>query len=137
MKVKIKTRKTSAVREERGDYMDEYYGMEAFKSLSRGVIAELEKNGVIPKGSFTDKDFEEDTDEEVIEEVEVDDDVIYKKAKQIQYLDRLIKARQEALLKLDKAIQGKQCKTPSTKDLMGFCDDLIRVSKGKGKEKPK
>ena len=127
MKVKIKTRKTSAVREERGDYMDEYYGMEAFKSLSRGVIAELEKNGVIPKGSFTDKDFEEDADEEVIEEVEVDDDVIYKKAKQIQ----------EALLKLDKAIQDKQCKTPSTKDLMGFCDDLIRVSKGKGKEKPK
>ena len=70
-------------------------------------------------------------------EVDCNDEEIYKRSKIINKLNTEIMKRKEAIMKLDKIMKGKECNKPSTQELFGYCDDLIRVSKGKGKEKGK
>ena len=87
MKITIsKNRQTNEVRndDDNNDKTDSGW----WKSLARGVISEMEMDGVIEKGLFQDDDFEEPS-EEVIQEFEVgcDDEELYERAEFAKELD--------------------------------------------------
>ena len=129
-KIRIKLKEKSVKTEERNDHFDQIYGMEAFKSLTRGVIAELERSGVIKKGEY---------DYEMLEEIEVgsDDEEIYQRVKKIQKLDTIIVKQKRALDKLNKAMRGKACSKPTNDEILAYCNKIILVGKGKAMEKEK
>jgi len=128
--MKLKMKKGKKIRqEERGDTWDETYGIEALKSLTRGVIAEMEKNGELPDDMYDG--------DEVLDEVEVSDEEKYRKAKQINALNKAIEVRLAKVKELDGVIAQRQCKEPSTGDLLRFCNTVNKVSKGKGMAKDK
>ena len=54
-KFRINLKTKEVTKEERGDHFDEIYGTEALKSLTRGVIAELERTGVINSSEYDDE----------------------------------------------------------------------------------
>jgi|TARA_R110000851_G_scaffold321485_1_gene486927 hypothetical protein len=124
MKIKV-FNDENGMNEERGDVWDDIYGKNDLDRLVRGVTEQLEDEGIIR--------------ELPMNEIEVDcnDEEIYKRSKIINKLNTEIMKRKEAIMKLDKIMKGKECNKPSTQELFGYCDDLIRVSKGKGKEKGK
>lgn len=122
MKIRLNKEKYLQLEEET-DYMDDVYGMKELRRLTRGVLEEMEESGELPEGIELDVD-------EVIDEVVVSDDQIYSKTKKIQHLDRLINARIQKVKELDRVIQGKQCRKPSTDDLLRFCNKVQKVSKG-------
>ena len=94
MKVRIvrKSRLREKNNEDERSIDDDVYGYDEIRRLGRGIVEVLEDEGVIQKGLFEGDDFEwllhNDLDEGV-----VGDEVIYKKAKQIQGLDKHIKNR--------------------------------------------
>ena len=122
MKIRLNKEKDLQLEEET-DYMDDVYGMKELRRLTRGVLEEMEESGELPEGIELDVD-------EVIDEVVVSDDQKYSKTKKIQHLDRLINARIQKVKELDRVIQGKQCRKPSTDDLLRFCNTVQKVSKG-------
>lgn len=140
MKVKIKRKqlqqkttatasKNEAIDNDNNDLMDSSW----WKSLARGVISEMEKDGIIKKGLFSDDDFEVGDEDELIQEFEVgcNDDEVYQRAKKIQALDKAIVKRQKVLKHLDKVIKQKGCKQPSNDELLAYCNKIILVGKGK------
>jgi len=130
MNIKIrKTIKQDQIRnEERGDHFDEIYGFESLKALQRGVISELEKQGLIKS---TDDEYFDIKENETIE---VSTDNVIKKYYKIKSLDNLIKSRINKLKRLNKAIESHECEKPTGRDLMNYCNSIIRTSKGKLKE---
>lgn len=125
--MKVKLKKTRNIQqEERGDTWDDIYGFESIKAMTRGVIREMEDNGELPEDFWGD---------DTLDEVEVSDDEIYRKAKQIQALDKAIEARVAKVKQLNRVISQHQCEKPSTNDLLRFCNTVNKVSKGKGTEK--
>ena len=129
-RIRIKFKNKEITKEERGDHFDEIYGTEAFKSLTRGVIAELERSGVIKSGEY---------DDEISETIEVgcDDEEVYQRVKKIQQLDALIVRQKRILNRLQKAIKGKTCQKPTNDELLAYCNKIILVGKGKAMEKKK
>ena len=131
MKVKIKRKinTNEEIDNDDKDVMDSSW----WKSLARGVISEMEKDGIIKKGLFSDDDLEVGDEDELIQEFEVgcNDDEVYQRAKKIQALDKAIVKRQKVLKHLDKVIKQKGCKQPSNDELLAYCNKIILVGKGK------